>query len=192
MVMSKAMSSKQSRLESLGPVCCDNSKDRTHSRTPTPMLFSDIPLLWTILDLVVQDWKREVTPLQAAIDNATNENEKRLRALQAFSNLQPYYLKCLFSFVMFFIALERAYKQFHKELDLLNRKPFFRFAHDREPTPTAYIEKVKKIRNISIEHILSTRYKITAINSAAAMMWQPMTLAACRRSQGLQTETLLM
>jgi hypothetical protein len=130
-------------------------------------------MLWTVLDLVLQDWKREKTPLQAAIDNASDENEKMFHTLQAFSKLQPYYLKCLFSYTMFFIALEGAYTEFYKELNELNRKSFFRVKHDKPPKTTAYIEKVRMIRNISIVHIGSR--KESAINSAMAMMWQPMT-----------------
>jgi hypothetical protein len=102
------------------------------------MLFSNIALLWDILELVVQDWKREVTPVQAATGGATNENERvSLTTLQAFVNLQPCYLKCLFSYAMFFIALEGAYHEFHQELQALNRKPFLRIKHDKPPNPTA-------------------------------------------------------
>lgn len=32
---------KQCRLVSLGAVCCDNTKNKTHSRTPNPMIFSE-------------------------------------------------------------------------------------------------------------------------------------------------------
>jgi len=138
------------------------------------MLFSNIPLLWEILELVVHDWQREVTPLQDSIDGASDENERLAHTLRAFAALQPYYLKCLFSYALFFIALENAYDRFYEQLNALNCKPFLRVEHDKKPKPTAYIRKIRRIRNLSIAHMLSK--KGSAIDSAAAMIWQPMTL----------------
>ena len=124
--------------------------------------------------MVVQDWKRESTPLQEAVDNSLTENEKLFHVVKAFGSLQPLYLKCLFSYTMFFIALEGAYHRFYEELNALNQKPFFKVLHNKKPKPTAYIEKVRMIRNISIAHIGSKNAR--AANSVAAMRWQPMTL----------------
>jgi hypothetical protein len=138
------------------------------------MLFSNIQLLWEILDMVVQDWKRESTPLQDAVDSSLTENEELFHALEAFVSLQPLYLKCLFSYAMFFIALVEAYDRFYKELNALNRKSFFNVRHNKKPNPTAYIQKVRTIRNISLAHLGSEEARV--VNSVAAMMWQPMTL----------------
>ena len=124
--------------------------------------------------MVTQDWKREVTPLQETINNSSNENEKWFHVAEAFSSLQPLYLKCLFSYALFFIALEGAYERFYEELNALNKEPFFRVEHNKKPKPTAYVNKVKMIRNISIAHIGSKN--VRAVTSAAAMMWQPLTL----------------
>lgn len=169
-----AMSSIHSRLRDLGPVCCTNTKNNLHSRTPTPMLFSNIPLLWEILELVVHDWQREITPLQDSIDGASDENERLIHTVQAFAALQPHYLKCLFSYVLFFTALENAYDRFYEQLNALNRKSFLRVKHAKKPKPTAYIRKIRRIRNLSIAHVLSK--EASAADSAAAIMWQPMTL----------------
>ncbi|MFZ1508774.1 MAG: hypothetical protein WAV74_18550 [Anaerolineae bacterium] len=125
--------------------------------------------------MVAQDWKREVTPLQEAVNSSLNENEELFHMTKAFSSLQPLYLKCLFSYAVFFIAIEGAYDRFYEELNALNQKPFFRVKHNKKPKPTAYVEKVRMIRNISIAHIGSKKER--AANSAAAMMWQPMTLS---------------
>lgn len=165
-----------SKLSDLGPVCCTNTTDNSHLRTPTPVLFSNIPLLWEILELVVKDWQREVTPLQANIDNASVENERLYNTSQAFLTLQPHYFKSLFSYVMFFKALENAYSRFYEQLNTLNRQPFFQVKHNTPPKETAYISKVKRIRDLSIAHILSK--KASPANSAAATMWQPMTLGS--------------
>lgn len=164
-----------SKLNDLGPVCCTNTADDSHSRTPTPLLFSNIPLFWEILELVAKDWQRDVTPFQATIDSASIENERLFHTVQAFSALQPPYFKSLFSYVTFFIALGNAYDQFYEQLSILNGKSFLRVKHDKPPKPTAYIRKVRRIRNLSIAHILSKQ--ASAANSAAAAMWQPMTLS---------------
>lgn len=169
------MSSKHSRLSSLGPICCTNTKDGSHFRTPTPVLFSNIPLLWEILELVVQDWQREVSPMQAAVNSASNENKRLFHTLKAFTALQPHYFKCFFSYAMFFVALENTYDRFYEQLNALNRKPFLQVNHNKKPKPTLYITKIRKIRNLSIAHILSK--KASAADSTAAAMWQPMTLS---------------
>jgi hypothetical protein len=92
------MATTQCRLADFSPVQCLNIKDQSCSVIPTPMLFSNIPLLWEILELVVKDWKQAITPMQTAIDNAFNEQERTFYSSQGFYTLQPYYLKCLFSY----------------------------------------------------------------------------------------------
>ncbi len=138
------------------------------------MLFSNIPLLWEILELIIRDWERETTPLQAVVNSSSGEHEKLFHTSKAFITLQPHYLKSVFSFAVFVIALEGAYDRFYEELNALNRKSFLRVSHDKKPKPTAYVEKVRMIRNISVAHIGSKKERAT--NAAAAMMWQPMTL----------------
>ncbi len=138
------------------------------------MLFSNIQMMREILELVVIDWERETTPLQTAIDNASSEGETLFHVSKAFNTLQPFFLKGIFSYAVFFVALEGAYDRFYEELNILNRKPFLRVLHDKKPKPTPYIEKVRRIRNISVAHIGSK--KASPANAIAAMMWQPMTI----------------
>ena len=138
------------------------------------MLFSNIPLLWEILELIVKDWEQAVTPMQSAIDNASNENERTFYLLQGFRALQPHYFKCLFSYAFSFISLQHAYDQFYKELKDLS-KPSLKVKCIPKPKRTPYIRKVEMIRNISIAHMDSKKAK--PIDVEAATMWQPMTLA---------------
>jgi hypothetical protein len=138
------------------------------------MSFSNIPLLWEILELIVQDWTREATPLQTAINNSSNDNERIFHTSKAFIALQPHYLECLFSYAVFFVSLEGAYDKFYEDLNMLNRKSFLKLIHDKKPKPTDYIEKVRTFRNISVAHISSKKAK--AVYAAAALWWQPMTL----------------
>lgn len=83
-------------------------------------------------------------------------------------------MKSIFSYAVFFIALEGAYDRFYEELNALNGNSFLRVSHDKRPKPTTYLEKVRMIRNISVAHIGSKKKR--AANAAVAMMWQPMTL----------------
>jgi hypothetical protein len=162
------------RLANLAPLCCDNAKDNSHLRSPNPQLFSNIRLLWQILQLVLEDWSREAAPLQKEVDSAQSDNQQPFHVTKALASLQPLYLKCLFSYSMFFIALEGAYGLFYEELNSINKNAFFQVKHNKRPKSNAYIEKVRRIRNIAIAHIGSR--KVKAVDAAAAMMWQPMTL----------------
>jgi len=122
---------------------------------------------------VVQDWKREAEPIQQQIDSSS-EIEQFWHIAQAFNNLQTCYLKCLFSYVLFFVALVNAYDLFYEELNAINRITNLHIKHDKRPKANMYIDKVRKIRNISIAHLGSK--ETSPIDSVAAMMWQPLTL----------------
>ncbi len=168
------MKNNKCKIVHIGPICYTNDISSTHLRNPEPALFSSIPLLWEMLDLVVQDWRREADPLQEQINIAKTEGEELYFVAHAFNDLPPYYLKCIFSYVFFFIALEETYNLFYSELNRLNRELVFRVAHDKKPKRNDYIEKVRLVRNISIAHIGSD--EVSRINSRAGMMWLPLSL----------------
>lgn len=170
------MQSKNTRLEQLGPICYTNDVKKTHLRYPNPALFSNISTLWEILELIVQDWYREASPYQENINNSKTENEELYfvaKALNELSNAR--FLKCIFSYVFFFVALERAYERFYGGLDKLNVEPFFRVTHDKKPAENSYIKKVRQVRNISIAHIDSD--KANDIDAQAGMIWSPLMLS---------------
>lgn len=166
------MVTKRCRLIEQGPICATSERDRTHERVPNPSLYSNIPMVWDFLELIVNDWKRQTATFQDAINDAQPEGEQVYHSSKAFIELQPYFLKCLFSYVMFFVALDNAYGLFYQELNQLNRKPFLRVSHDKPPKANIYIEKVRFIRNVSIVHLGSD--KVRPIDALAAMMWQPL------------------
>jgi hypothetical protein len=97
----------------LEPVWCENLKDNGQWRAPDPTLFSNIGILWQILDLVLADWRREIAPLQHNIDTGATESEKQYHSIMAFSFIQVHYLKCVFSYAMFFTVLEGAYDRLY-------------------------------------------------------------------------------
>jgi hypothetical protein len=169
------MPDPKSMLAGAGPVCCEMNNGASHVRLPAPVLFSNIPLTRKMLQMVVEDWGREASTIQLHLDNLSNENEKTIYVAQAFFSLQPLFLKCLFSYAMFFVVLERIYGKFYQELTLLNKEPFFQVKHLKRPIADSYIEKVRRIRNYSIAHIDSPR--TDGATAAAASMWQPMTIS---------------
>lgn len=163
-----------SRLGSIRLIRGINKDNNTELRLPNPMLFSNIPLLWNIISMVVQDWERESTPFQETINKSTSEGERLFHVLQSFMKLQPYFLKCLFSYTLFFVSLENAYDLLYAELNALNRRLGIRVKHEKRPKPSQYIKKVKRIRDLSIAHMGSHK-KASEVNVFSAMLWQPLT-----------------
>ena len=161
------------RLDKLSPLYCSNDKNNACSIIPNPILFSNIPLLWKFLELVVKDWEIAVAPIQKAINSALSEEEKDFYFLQGFYELQPHFLKCLFSYAFFFASLDNAYNKFYAELKGLSN-PSLGIKHIKNPTVPPYIYKVKKIRNISIAHMISKEKN--PLDVEASTMWQPLTL----------------
>jgi hypothetical protein len=135
----------------------------------------NIALLWQILALTVADWRRELQPYQDAVDAAA-ENAVLAESARAFSELQPYFLKTLFSYAVFVVALETAYEGFYADLNRLNEARCLRVPHGKPPTRTSFMNKVRLIRNVAIAHIGSDR--VSTATSIAASSWQPMSLGA--------------
>jgi hypothetical protein len=163
-----------SNLDSLGLVECKDLQDGSRELFPGSLLITNIRLLWKILGQVVQDWNNKVVPYQDAIDTAPNENASLYHFLIGWQSLNPAFLQCLFSYVMFFVALDRAYEKLYSELNLLNRRPFLRIKHGKPPKRNPYINKVERIRNFSIAHIDSKEAKPET--RMAAMMWESLNM----------------
>lgn len=168
------MLGKFSKLGEAKIICCENEEENLYWRKPNPELYANIPMLWNILNLTVQDWFREVEPFQFKIDKAATQNDKYYYLGKSFLELPPYYFKCLFSYVMFFVSLEKAYNLFYEELKALNRLDVFNLKHRKRPARNNYIEKVVSVRNISIAHIGSK--DVPSIDAKAGMKWQPLML----------------
>ena len=163
-----------SKLEEMGVVCCSNRKTKSLYRKPTPAFYNNISILLKILDLIVTDWELIAVPNQEIIDQSKSEIEAFQNVSKAFINLQSYYLKCLFSYALFFCSLKNVYDNFFRDLNEINNKSCFRVKRKKKPRESDYIKKVRNIRNLAIAHIGSKKTKL--INSKAAMTWQPMVL----------------
>jgi len=139
---------------------------------PEPQLFENIPMLHWMLTEVVRDWQRAVSPYQKHVDSVEGESAKIRAVSSGFLALQPMFLKCLFSYAFFFVSTDKAYRHFYEKLKSakcrvgLTREPKFR------PTKTAMVEKIHRIRNISVAHFPSDISR--PIDALAAMSWTPM------------------
>lgn len=138
---------------------------------PPPQLLENLPTLHLILEEVARDWLRAVEPYAARLAAKTESADYVVST--AFIDLQPSLLKCLFSYVFFFVAADRAYGALYASLHLANRT--LRVAHGKPPKTTPLVEKAHSIRNWSIAHFPSN--EASDIDAHAAMSWSPMTLS---------------
>ncbi len=130
----------------------------------SPHLLENIPVYHIILDEIVEDWRRAYAPRQDEIDTAASSGtDWTFYASKAFMELQPSFLKCLFSYAMFFVATERAYSALWAQLNRINRE--YRLSHPKQPQANALIKKVRTIRNLAVAHPCSN--KVSAIDSYA-------------------------
>jgi hypothetical protein len=140
---------------------------------PAVQLFENIPTLHQVLQEIVNDWHRGVQPYNARIA-AGQESAEYVIGL-ACLELQPTLLKCLFSYVFFFVAADHAYAGFYAGLNRANELASLHVKHAKPPHHTPLVEKARLIRNWSIAHFSSA--KANRIDAYAAMSWTPLTLS---------------
>jgi hypothetical protein len=124
------------------------------------------------LSEVVRDWERASAPYQSRIDSSEQEDGLTVEAARAFVALQPVFLKCVFSYAMFFIATEHAYERLYSQLECANRLSGIHLKHKKKPKRSSTVEKIRKVRNLSIVHLASS--KNGEIRSRSALSWQPL------------------
>lgn len=142
---------------------------------PPPQLFTNIPTLHRILEEVLDDWLRVVEPYQRQLDDSDGDVTQEYAVLSAFLDLQPLLLKCLFSYAFFFVSADDAYAYFYSQLNRVNGPPGPKLRHRNPPKQSAFINKIRLIRNIAIAHFPSK--KVAPIDAYAAMSWEPMSLS---------------
>jgi hypothetical protein len=84
-------------------------------------------------------------------------------------------LKCLFSYVFFFVAADRAYGVLYASLNRANKAAVVKAKHAKPPQRSALVEKAQSVRDWSIAHFPSE--KASNIDAHAAMSWTPITLS---------------
>ena len=137
---------------------------------PHPQLLENIPILHQILESIVDDWHRAVAPYESRIRDGDESPE--YVAVAAMIELQPALLKCLFSYVLFFVATDRAYGSLYSSLNRVNK--LARVNHGKPPARSSSVEKGQAIRDWSIAHFPS--HKASPLDAHAAMSWSPLTL----------------
>lgn len=138
---------------------------------PLPELFSKFKLLHYFLDEILEDWKRVSSPYQSKIDSELSNSEFPTSAAYAFIELQPIFLKCIFSYAMFFVATDSAYTLFYSQLNRANNISGLNLEHNKPPIKSNTIKKLTQIRNLSIVHMGSK--KASEIDKLSAVSWQP-------------------
>ena len=129
-----------SKLANLSPVIVSG---RT---MPPPQVLQNIPTLHWILEQVVEDWLRAVEPYQVQIDKmGSNPDMLFTNILDGFSELQAPFLKCLFSYAFFFVAVDTAYtnllRRLNRARDLFGLNLESPSAPSREP----FVKKISTI-----------------------------------------------
>ena len=134
---------------------------------PPPQLFENIPTLHWILAEVLEDWLRAIGPYQEQVDNALNKSARIRATCSGFMDLQPMYLKCLFSYAFFFVSADQAYAKFYQQLNIANGLSSLCIKHGTPPRKTSWVGKICRIRDISIAHFPSK--KADAIDAFTGM-----------------------
>ena len=124
---------------------------------PTPHVFDNIPMLHRIMEEVLEDWLRVVEPYQDQIDTSSDEGSKTFAVTSGLMELQPFMLKCLFSYAFFFVAADNAYAYFYRELNRANNLLGLRLKHGKPPKKSSLVTKINTIRDIAIAHFPSEK-----------------------------------
>lgn len=143
----------ESRLKNIGIIDCYKEKTGRSERKPLPFLTINIPLLCDFLEEIVSDWETKMSPYQKKIDNSTSKMEEIKLIFEARQNLRTSFLKCIFSYVIFFQSLKESYEYLHSQLKEINRLPFLGVKEGRKPGELPYLKRIQILRNISIVHM---------------------------------------
>lgn len=139
--------------------------------TPNPEYLDNVQIMYTILNLIWEDWEILTIKYRDEIKNRS-ANEVAIIFADYYINNQEKYLKCLFSYVYFFWALVNVYEQVFANMNQFNKNNNLKVKHPRKPFVDKYIQKTRHIRDLSITHIGSKR--VDPINSLAAHAWRPL------------------
>jgi hypothetical protein len=139
---------------------------------PKQLLQNNVSLLHNFLDLEIEDWNRVSSPVQKDIDETSEKGALIFTGIEAFIKLEPYFLKCLFSYAFFFVSLENCYKNLYNELIELGKNPKYRVEHSKRPRRSPDLENLFRVRNWSIAHIGEANTK-NKEDKIALMSWTP-------------------
>ncbi len=146
----------------------DNERLTVHTVPSGPVL-QNIPVLWEILNLIVQDWK-SAAAVGDSLKKLGSKQERLSLFGQLLRQLKPRIFSCFFSYITFFFMLENGYRYVYSELNHLNRELRLTLAHDKPPKHNRFLGDLWKVRNDSIAHWAGTQRKALA-HSIAVDNW---------------------
>ncbi len=149
-----------------------SDRDGVKRMLPVPELLHNFRFLHYFLEEVYSDWKRASQPYQVDIDQSAPEMDFNYSTGKAFLELQPIFLKTVFSYVMFFIAAASAYEQLYSQLNEANHLTRAHVKHHKPPRENRTIRNIQRARNWSIVHMNSS--KADELTSVSAISWQPL------------------
>lgn len=138
---------------------------------PNPYLFSKFELLHYFLEETVNDWHRMVAPYNANYTNAASENEQILAFGRGFIELQRPFFRCLFAYLMFFVATKQTYDTFFMQLRRA-RKALDLPVETKKPKLCDVIRTAIRVRNLSIAHIGAENSN--PADRLASLTWEPL------------------
>lgn len=162
----------------LDTIYCRNNTTAYTWTAPTWTVFSNIPTTWRFLEFIVQDWKREKAPHQERIDASSTKEELLSNVYRAIMDFGDRFRYFVFSYAMFFYALDQAYRRCYSDLNSVNNATGLRLDHAHPPRPNPYVDKVLTIRHISIVHMAKPDDASDqgTLNWALATWWSPLSL----------------
>jgi hypothetical protein len=146
----------------------DNGNQATWG-IPSSSVVMNIPALWEILNQIVQDW-RSVASEYRLPASVNSDDHAMTFAMDAIERTKPRFIQCLFSYITFFFMLENGYHSVYSELNQLNRELGLKLQHDKPPKRTEFVNRLWRIRNVSIAHWADAGDK-DSVDSIAGRGW---------------------
>ena len=137
---------------------------------PDMAIITGLRDLWIIIEQIVEDWKVGAAKYQRKIDQCEDGEARKRAFTEAFWDLRPRYIQCVFSYVIFFLMLENGYETIHSQLRKFNKDHGLRLKSAKKPRRTPFIEKLITVRNYSVAHWADPSQK-DPINARAGLYW---------------------
>jgi hypothetical protein len=158
-----------SRLTSVSPFAMsDTTPGGGVWSVPNAAVLVNIPVLWTILFRVIEDWLSEASRYSLPLETVP-QVDKAIALVNAIEMGKPCYIQCLFSYITSFFALENGYHLVYAQLNETNRRLNLKLRHPRPPKRSALIERLWLVRNFSVAHWAGTEKRNA--DSIAGRSW---------------------
>jgi hypothetical protein len=142
------------KLPQMKPIAVLDNKKKAWGTLPSSPVFGNISTLWIILEQIVNDWKSEANKYPKSV--ASKPGKELLEFHDAFETIKPFYIRCLFSYVVFFFMLENGYNYVYSQLNWMNKKLCLNLPHGKLPSRPDFVRTLWRIRNFSVAHWADT------------------------------------